>query len=223
MKVMYGTAFRAPTFAEVYNVNNPVLNGNLAIKPEKVRTLELGFEAKFTDELSSGVTFFHNNIRDIIAPSAGLYQNTSVVKTQGVELSGKFKFSRGRYLEGNYSYVNAKNNTSGVYLPDIASSRGNIMFNWQFSDQFNMYADAFMQSSTSRVATDTRGRLGGYTLMNMTLIAKQLSSSLSGMELRASIYNLLNRKYASPSPVNSIPQDYTMPKLNFMIEARYKL
>ncbi|MBI3230287.1 MAG: TonB-dependent receptor, partial [Burkholderiales bacterium] len=39
-KLLYGQAFRAPSFNEVAGVNNPVLKGNPKLRPETIRTLE---------------------------------------------------------------------------------------------------------------------------------------------------------------------------------------
>src|SRR5207237_2069032 len=39
-KLLYGTAFRAPSFTELYVINNPVLIGNPNLQPEKMKTME---------------------------------------------------------------------------------------------------------------------------------------------------------------------------------------
>ncbi len=43
VKAMHGTAFRAPSFAEQYSINNPVAKGSPNIKPETITTDELAF------------------------------------------------------------------------------------------------------------------------------------------------------------------------------------
>jgi len=223
VKMMYGTAFRAPTFAEVYNINNAVLNGNPNIKAEKVRTFEMGLDSHFSEHLNAGITFFLNDMTDLISPRGGLYKNTTSVRSQGLEFNGKFIVSKGNYLAGNYTFVNVKNRVSNLHLPDIASNRGNVMLNIALSDRFNIYSDFFMKSATTRASNDSRGRLGGYSLMNMSFIAKNLTTSLSNMELRGSVYNLFNKAYVSPSSVATILGDYSMPGISFILEARYKL
>ena len=43
VKAMHGTAFLAPSFAELYAINNPVDTGNPNLKPETITTDELAF------------------------------------------------------------------------------------------------------------------------------------------------------------------------------------
>ncbi|HDK02834.1 MAG TPA: TonB-dependent receptor, partial [Gammaproteobacteria bacterium] len=43
-KLLYGRAFRAPSFAELFSINNPVGLGNPNLKPETINTAELAFD-----------------------------------------------------------------------------------------------------------------------------------------------------------------------------------
>jgi len=43
-KFLYGKAFRAPSFQEVYQANNPVALGNLNLKPEQIQMYEVAFD-----------------------------------------------------------------------------------------------------------------------------------------------------------------------------------
>lgn len=58
VKVMHGTAFRAPSFAELYTTNNPVAIGNPNIKPERIASDELAFSWQQTSKLKSDLNFF---------------------------------------------------------------------------------------------------------------------------------------------------------------------
>ncbi|OQX05411.1 MAG: hypothetical protein BWK80_52225, partial [Desulfobacteraceae bacterium IS3] len=99
LKMMYGQAFRAPTFAEQYNINNPGWVGNPDVQPEKIKTLEISLSADITDSINAGVTYFHNDISDLIGfePDANGISTTAnlhSVTSQGIELEMKAKFRR---------------------------------------------------------------------------------------------------------------------------------
>lgn len=50
-KFLYGRAFRAPSFAEQFIINNPVSLGNPELKPETINTLELLFDYRPTNDM----------------------------------------------------------------------------------------------------------------------------------------------------------------------------
>lgn len=64
LKLFYGQAFRAPSFNELYLVNNPVKAGNPDLKPETIRTYEVGVGYRITDNITTNVNYFFNVIRD---------------------------------------------------------------------------------------------------------------------------------------------------------------
>ncbi|MDM8558680.1 TonB-dependent receptor [Candidatus Parabeggiatoa sp. HSG14] len=101
LKFLYGSAFRAPTFNELYIRNNPVVVGNAALKPEKINTYEASLEYPFLRHYTLRLSYFHNDIEDIIrvgtkpaidkpAPWINVDGKTQV---DGAEAELLFKFS----------------------------------------------------------------------------------------------------------------------------------
>src|ERR1051326_8966427 len=82
LKLIYGTAFRAPNFFEL---RNPVDAPN--IKPEKVTTYELVYEQGIAKHLRSSIAGFYNEADDLIVFEGGHYQNISGADGEGVELA----------------------------------------------------------------------------------------------------------------------------------------
>ena len=70
-KVLYGQAFRAPSFAEFRLENNPALLGNDELDPEEMETIELAFDYRPKSNLRLGLNLFKYEWDDIIqyAPS----------------------------------------------------------------------------------------------------------------------------------------------------------
>ena len=85
--VSYSTAFRAPTFNELYFPNY----GNPDLKPEHSRNIEAGVRFT-TGNQNLELTYFDNRTQDLInavliAPATYQAQNTSEARIDGLELS----------------------------------------------------------------------------------------------------------------------------------------
>jgi len=65
-KLLYGRAFRAPSFQELYAVNNPANLGNSSLDPETIDTLELGLDWDAGRGLRAAVNAFYYRMDDII-------------------------------------------------------------------------------------------------------------------------------------------------------------
>lgn len=113
-KLMYGSAFRAPNFLELYDRNNPVDFGNSQLDAEKVRTTELAWNQQ-GKSFNSTLTWFHSTIEDTIvlggpvddpqnplgAPS---FYNGESVTIEGLEAELRATFSQKWILYGSLSH-----------------------------------------------------------------------------------------------------------------------
>jgi iron complex outermembrane receptor protein len=101
VKAMHGAAFRAPSFAEMYNINNPVAVGSPSIKPETINTDELAFSWQPVDKLQTNLNFFRYRMRNIILPVAATYQNAGDQTGRGLELEAALDATNNLRLTGN--------------------------------------------------------------------------------------------------------------------------
>lgn len=115
LKLMYGKAFRAPNYLELYDKNNPVDFGNPDLKPEKVETIELAYIQTFKI-FQVGVTYFHSRIRDLIVlgetvshPDNPLeapgFSNEGELTSKGLEFEFRFKPAKGLIFSGAYTHL----------------------------------------------------------------------------------------------------------------------
>jgi iron complex outermembrane receptor protein len=65
-KVLYGRAFRPPSFSEQYSINNPVLRGNPNLNPEIIDTLETAFSWQARADTQLQLSLFRYKMKDII-------------------------------------------------------------------------------------------------------------------------------------------------------------
>lgn len=223
LKLLYGQAFRAPSFVEQYTINNPAILGTPDLQPETIRTYEIALAHQFNKALEVNVNCFFNVIRDTIdiAPGGALqvYENLGGSNIHGVEFEMKTDLTdlwKGAYVFANYTYQDAGGKDDP--LPDVPNHKGNIGINVKPYKYINANLHTFISGDRKRVEDDTRDDSPGYALMNLTVTAKEF---FRGLSLKASLFNLLDKNYNDPTPINTIPTDIPRPGRTFFIELGY--
>jgi outer membrane receptor for ferrienterochelin and colicins len=116
VKALYGKAFRAPSYLEFYDKNNPVSFGNRNLRAEDIQTLELAY-TQVLSNLSATVTVFRNvlaNQIDFGAPiddpnnpygAPGFSNRTDVQQTHGLEAELLLVPVEGMVVRGTFSQL----------------------------------------------------------------------------------------------------------------------
>lgn len=216
VKLMYGEAFRAPTFAELYNKNNPALVGNRNLHPERVKTVELNVRNSSLENLAVSLTLFKSTINDIITTANNTYINQGKTTTQGIEAELKQNLRRGSYIAANYTYQNPKYKTNSQSLENISKHEGYLALNYRINSSFNLYTDAKYIGSQTRNAADPRSAVGESITCNATLLAKNFIQK--DLQMKLSVYNLFDQK----SYDAHYPYDYPLAGRSYMGELSYK-
>ncbi len=216
IKLMYGEAFRAPTFAELHNKNNPALVGNPDLDPERVKTLELNIQNSSIDNLEASLTIFKSFIDDIITTAGNTYINQGKTTTRGLEAELKQTLRRGSYIVANYTFQNPKSEGTSQDLENISKHEGYLALNYRINTYLNLYTDAKYTGKQTRNSTDSRDEVDSFITSNATLLAKNLI--LKDLQMKFSVYNLFNEKsYDANSPY-----DYPIAGRSYMAELTYK-
>lgn len=218
-KVLYGTAFRAPSFNEEYGVN-PVANGNPTLRPETSRTTEAAISWQAARSLSVDVNVFHYDYDRIIvaianpAPTPGAtYENTGGQAGNGVETQLVWDAANNLRLIGDYSYQHAMLNANGSdpsYDPRhhlFGRADWRFLSGWQSSVQINYVADRHRGFGDARMAASD------YATVDFAVHG---SLGLPGVEIAGMVRNLFNAPAAAPSlaPGTALPDDIpTDPRL----------
>ncbi len=220
VRAMYGEGFRAPTFGELFNKNNSVVNGNPNLKPETTETVELGVLLDPRKDLHLAATLFKTEIQDSIALGSGaIYQNNSASKTRGLELEGKLDLYRGSYLAANYTWQDSEDD-SGVELADVPDHRANLMFNHRLNREFNLFLDANFKGAVTRASSDSRSEVGGYMVLNASLHGRNFTGPWQGVSLTATVKNLLDKESYDPAST-ALQEDYRNSPRAFFVELAY--
>jgi iron complex outermembrane receptor protein len=225
-KLLFGRAFRAPSFSEQYSINNPVLRGNPALKPETISTTEAVLAWQASRDSHIQLSFFNYEMKDIIrAITAGggtqQYANTGRQNGHGFELEATQDINRNLRIAGHYAYQRSTDKTSGGdagYAPhhqlfgriDWTASEG-----WVLSSQFKHVGDR------ARPAGDTRAPIADYTTVDLVLRSRQRSA---GWNFSLVARNIFNADVREPSlaPGTSIPGDLPMAPRALNLSASYR-
>jgi len=225
LKFLYGKGFRAPTFGEMYNINNPFLVGNPDIKPEKVTTYEVALDGKIAPNISSRISAFHNTLTDVIGIYNFQHENLSgKTKTLGLETELKAFYAKDSYIAMNYTYQETEDNDGGD-LPDAPRHKGNILVSHRLAENINLLGHVLLKGKSERAAGDVRDDVSGYPVVNIGLLARDFF--IKGLDLQFSVKNLFDKKCFDPSTAPSPTQDtymsdYQRPERSFWLKMVYK-
>lgn len=229
-KLLYGRAFRAPAFAELYNINNPVSLGNPALKPETIDTLELAFDYQISDKVRTGLNLFHYRMRDIIRfvtdppPATTITaQNSGDQQGQGLEFELNWSPVNTLRLTGNYAFQRAEDKRTDTDPGNAPHHQAYLRANWRALPNMSINPQVKWISERSRAAGDTRRALEGYTLVDLTL---RYSPSVHNgkFEFAGSVRNVFDANAYEPSlSPGLIPNDFPLAGRNFYLEAAYKI
>ncbi len=220
LKLLYGSAFRAPSFIELYNTNNMAELGNPDLNPEKIDTYEVSIGYDFAKHYSTNITYFRSVIDNSIKlDSSSVYANTGKVRIDGVEVEFKANIKESHYGYANYTYQYPRDDETGSKIIDVASHKGNVGVNFELGKHLNVNSNLLVVGPRRRASADIRDKLTGYELLDLTLIGKNFFRTT---EFRISIHNLLDDDYADPATTSTVADDYRRKGINFTIDFRYK-
>jgi len=223
-KLLYGTAFRAPSFVELYVINNPVAGGTANLTPEKIKTMEAAVSWQVTPKLKLGANLFRYEMRDIIQVVGITYKNTGKQTGKGLELEAAWDVGRDVRLSGNYSHQRSVDEATGKDAGLAPHDRIYLRADWRFTPGWAVNTQINAVGVRQRAPADTRGSLAGYTTMDLTL---RTDKGGKGWEFSGSVRNLFNVDAREPSPFSqpfiSIPNDFPLPGRSLYLQASYAL
>src|SRR5580658_8364035 len=191
-KLLYGSAFRAPVPYESDPDYGPFYVGNSKLQPEKIRSVEGILEQSLGSHLHASGSVFYNRITNLITletdPTTALsvYENSQAATTKGVELELSGSLVASLTGRASYSYTQTANSTTGQTPPNSPANLVKLNLSMPlFHQKFSAALDGQYTGTVTTLAGNT---LGGFPVLNATLIARTLGKHAS---ISASVYNLL--------------------------------
>ena len=199
-KLLYGQAYRAPSFLEQYQQNSQLFLGDPSLKPETIATTELAFDYRPSKSLRTALNLYHYEIHDLITgPIAGAgtltVSNNSGQDGYGSEFEWDWKFHSDWNLRGNYAWQFARNEATHARVSNVPEHHvytalaWNFMPKWQIQTQINWIGHRLATPGDSRPLQD-------YETVDLTLNTKKLMGYL---DLTASARNLLDSHGTEPA------------------------
>lgn len=221
-KLLYGKAFRAPSFVDSGNINNPTTIGNPNIQPETMATTELAFDYHPGRDFGAILNFYHYEWNDIIqyVPDTGATtstaQNFGKQTAYGTELEINWQVHAQVKLAANYSWSKAINETSDVDVAFVPEQQWFVQLDWKINDNLKMNVKNHFVQDRLRNVGDLRSQIDDYWLTDLALHWKS-SNQLYDVSLITK--NLFNVDAREPSINNgsvvNVPND--LPLLGRMI------
>lgn len=215
-KLMYGQAFRAPSYQELYAITS-YAQGNTALDPERSQTLDLALSYSATRDLALDLNLFHFSQSDVIRATGTprQFQNTGDHTIRGVELEARWQAAENIRLSGNYTIRNQDDNEYRAL--DQPNQDAYLRLDWGFLPNYNWNLQTSWVGERSRAATDTRPAVDDYFMTDSTLRYARSEN----WEFAASVRNLFDvdaREFTG----SAIADDLPLPERNFYAEMRYK-
>ena len=199
-KLLYGRAFDAPMGAELYSINNPILEGNPDLQPETVDTWEIIWLRQWQMGTFTANYFynrFHDSIAQVVVDGVRTYDNISHENSDGME------FELASQLHANFSL-----RASVTHLfsqPDSSFRESDQLFALigRFQQSFGYATLTLNQQSDKQTLSNngaTRETLDGFWLANLKL-GYYAGRNLEGY---VEVMNLGDVDYTTPSMSGNI-------------------
>lgn len=227
-KLLYGRAFRAPSFNEQYGIN-PVANGNPNLRPELINTLEAAFSWQARRDLHVNLNVFKYAMKDIIravpnaiAGTGATYNNVGSQDGTGMELELVWDPVRNVRVSGNYAYQRSIDGATGQDAGYAPRHQVYTRADWRFASGWSLSPQVNWVADRKRTAGDARPPVRDYTSVDLTL---RTNRGKDQWDFAASVRNLFAADIREPSlaPGLAIPGDLPMAPRAIYLQAVYRM
>jgi len=211
LKLLYGSAFRAPSAYETYYYGLGLFQANLHLQPETIKSYEVVVEQGLGDRFHLTANVFRNQLSHLIVQglnSSGLlvFENTGGDHVDGFETEIDGRFPGGLQGKASYSYTRNGDILTRKSLTNSPEHLAKLNLIVPLLQQ-KLFAGLDAQFN-GPATTLTGASTGSFQVFNLTLLGHTMGRHL---DISTSVYNLLDKKYFDPAPVgftqNQIQQD----------------
>lgn len=205
----YGTAFKAPTFNDLYWPDEGWFKGNPDLEPEESRTLEIGLSAT-QGPVTWNASLYQTEVDNLIAydSSAASMVNVDKARIRGLELSAATRLAQWD-LNASLDLMDPKD----LEDDSLLDRRARQVLNLSADRDWGIWSTgASLQAVGKRQDGDET--LRGYTVANLR-VGYQLSRDWS---LKARIDNLFNHQYETADGYNQPDREFWL-SINYQPES----
>lgn len=210
LKWLSGKAFRAPNDYELYYGDGGVTQrGNPALRPERIRSQEIGLDVSPVETWRFSVGHYRYRIRDLIeqqtdADGLWIFMNRPDVRARGWELETEALLGAGWRLRGNVAWQTLEHyDGEPVNMP---RRLGKLLIDGPVP---GLKATLGLNLQAMSGRRTLQGSVGGYVTGNLVL--RQQRDATEGVWSLA-LYNITGKRYRDPvgpelSPIDAIERD----------------
>jgi len=219
-KLLYGQAFRAPSFLEHFQQNNQLFVGNLNLKPEKIDTFEWAVDYRPVRTLHTGLNIYYYTIHDFIGRGASSTALLTAINTKGqsgygAEFEWDWQFYPDWNFKGNYAWQNSRDRSLKRRVSSVPGQKIYSAIAWKFLPQWQLQTQLNWVGHRSNFVNSPNNRpLKNYETVDLTLNGKNLFGFI---DATASARNLFDSKGKEPS-ISAYPNNLPIPGQSFYFE-----
>ena len=230
-RLLYGRAFRAPSLVELFTTSNPVALGNPNVKPETLDSYELAFTHNVSADLLYTANVYHYRINDLITfvpSSLGTIQakNSGSRRGNGLELEADYTPIDNIRLLLNFSVQRAEDESTAHPVGEAPEREAYARSEWTLRPGWQLAGQLTWNGKQKRAAGDSRAPVAATTVVDLTLRRHDV---IAGLDLAASVHNLLDENVREPSPgpgpafpFTAVPGDFPMAGRSVYGEVTYR-
>jgi outer membrane receptor for ferrienterochelin and colicins len=228
-KLLYGSAFRAPSFGELGLQNNPSGLGNKDLEPETIDTYEVAFSFRPRPYLQANLNLFTYQAQDLIefVPSAAGNKTSNNARDQegyGFEWEVNWELNKQWRFNSSLAWQQSQDSDTGNAIADAPGRQFMLNSYWKLAPQWLLSSQLNWVGDRVRAAGDTRDKIDDYTLVNFTLKRQNVYKNL---DISFGLRNAFDKDAREPSsPSGSfvpVAGDFPLAGRSLWTEVRYQL
>lgn len=214
-KLLYGQAFRAPNEYEL-SYQTPA---SPPLVPEDIRTYELVYEQSLAKYYRLTASGYYYQIDHLISSPGGAepFANIDQAEARGAELELEGRYPSGVLARLSYALQRAEDARTHVEFPD--SPRHMAKFNFIVPLYQDKVFSGLEFQYMSGLRTMANHETDNFLVANLTLFSQKV---FKGLEISASLYNLLDSRYGYPGTQNHREDVIYQDGRSFRLKLTYK-
>ena len=224
-KLLYGRAFRAPGFAELYLQNNPSSNSDEDLSPEKIEMLELAINYQINFDTQTRISFFEYKIEDMIeyvnktGVNGVIASNVGEREAPGLEWEISWQATDSLEFSGNYAFHDARDTKNGGPVANTPRQKLFLFAQWQAATHWHINTRINWIADRQRFKDDPRDPIDDYITTDLIVSHHNL---VKGLNFELVVKNLFDTNAKEPTTYDpnapqgaSIVNDYPLESRSF--------
>jgi len=223
IKLLYGTAFRAPNAYELYYADATTSKASQNLKPETTTSYEIVGEHQIHANLRVSASLYRNDLRNLISQitdtdGLNVFRNAAGrIRAQGAEFELEQAWSADRRLRASYARQTTRDDITGGELEN--SPRHLFKLNYSQPLPGDDWLAAAELHYTGRRGTLAGGSAAGFAIANLTVLSRRLAA---GLEVSASVYNAFDKRFADPGRPEHVEDTIEQSGRSFRLKLNYR-